>query len=494
MSVFSSSQPRKQGILSRMLSRKSQPTTQAAQVDSGVALPTIHEPPLPPVTGNGLRYWNPLPEYGELETKIGRAPEWRSTEWDESQVFGWEQTLRAQQDIESNGTGAGRNRAWEDDVDWPSDWGSAREGENGFSEEEESEVDESDVDEREMLSRLEREREEWVRDYLPDDHAFPRINELSLEPRSRNPFLQPHYRDDRVVNGWPSLEPSRPPGDLRGAIHDVKFMRQQESEAERGRNVRIRKAAEERAAREQRAREARKEGGDRRNRELWNESDPSIPQDESRARQRRERSAQKAAEESVKRETERKRREARNADEERRARLQKEAEEARRAQMKIIESVRKQQVEARKAEARKERERKEQEARKAEEERRKREEKERDARRAREVAIRRQKDSTLAKIGAQVFVMKVNNQNTLVDGGRAVDLTPAILQQLSYVKWNFVKHLPTAKIVKIEYVLNQKLYKGFQDTKNQLKKHGKSTKEMLLFHGTRAENLLKYDY
>ena len=138
-------------------------------------------------------------------------------------------------------------------------------------------------------------------------------------------------------------------------------------------------------------------------------------------------------------------------------------------------------------EERKDRERKDKERSQKDRER-----KEREARKAREAAERQEKKQALARVGAWVEVMKVNRWNSLENGGRAIDLTPAILRQLYFIKWNFVKHLPTHKIRKIQYVMNDKLYAIFNDTKNKLRRHGKSTQEMLLFHGTKPENINKY--
>ena len=104
---------------------------------------------------------------------------------------------------------------------------------------------------------------------------------------------------------------------------------------------------------------------------------------------------------------------------------------------------------------------------------------------------RRKKKEVLRQVGVHVDVRRVKG-GSLVWGGNAIDLSPAILTQVGHVKDNFLKNLPNFRIIKIEYVMNDALYKIFNDTKAELRKHGRSTKEMLLFHGTNPQNVDKY--
>jgi hypothetical protein len=111
------------------------------------------------------------------------------------------------------------------------------------------------------------------------------------------------------------------------------------------------------------------------------------------------------------------------------------------------------------------------------------------ARRAQQAAERQKKRDALKLVGAWVDVVKINAANRLVPGGDAIDLTHEVLTQLKWVSWNFKKELPNIRIHKIEYVLNPRLYRIFEQTKNELRRHRKSTKEMLLFHGSTQKNV-----
>jgi multidrug efflux pump subunit AcrA (membrane-fusion protein) len=105
----------------------------------------------------------------------------------------------------------------------------------------------------------------------------------------------------------------------------------------------------------------------------------------------------------------------------------------------------------------------------------------------RERELRRLQDALVRQVGAQVEVRRVYGASLLSPGGAVTDqLSSAILTQLSHVKQNFAKNLP---IKKIEYILNDALYKIFNNTKAELRKHKKNTKEVLLFHGTSPNNV-----
>ena len=91
-------------------------------------------------------------------------------------------------------------------------------------------------------------------------------------------------------------------------------------------------------------------------------------------------------------------------------------------------------------------------------------------------------------MGAQVAVRRANGW-----AGHVRELTPAILEQMRVIKENFLQNLPGSTIIKIEYIMNDTLYKQFNDTKAKFRNSPrKSTKEVLLFHGTKPENIDKY--
>jgi len=108
----------------------------------------------------------------------------------------------------------------------------------------------------------------------------------------------------------------------------------------------------------------------------------------------------------------------------------------------------------------------------------------------RERELRRLQDALVRQVGAQVEVRRVYGASLLSPGGAVTDqLSSAILTQLSHVKQNFAKNLPNIPIKKIEYIFNDALYKIFNNTKAELRKHKKNTKEVLLFHGTSPNNV-----
>jgi hypothetical protein len=100
---------------------------------------------------------------------------------------------------------------------------------------------------------------------------------------------------------------------------------------------------------------------------------------------------------------------------------------------------------------------------------------------------RQRKQAELQQVGVYVDVRPINGWGSL----DARDLSSAILKQMKVVKACFLKNLTTFTISKIEYVMNDALYKLFNDTKAEFRKFGKSTREMLLFHGTHPQNVDK---
>jgi hypothetical protein len=75
---------------------------------------------------------------------------------------------------------------------------------------------------------------------------------------------------------------------------------------------------------------------------------------------------------------------------------------------------------------------------------------------------------------------------------RPCDLSLRVLENLKWVAFNFKRELPSYKITKIEFIKNDRLYERFQKTRDEFKRLGKSTKEMLLYHGTKAANVTRF--
>jgi hypothetical protein len=100
--------------------------------------------------------------------------------------------------------------------------------------------------------------------------------------------------------------------------------------------------------------------------------------------------------------------------------------------------------------------------------------------------------AALEAVGAHVAVRRANSFGFLQSDGNMSDLTPAILKQMRIVKDNFSKNLPTLTISKIEYIMNDALYQQFNNTKAEFRQFGRNTKELLLFHGTKAQNVDRY--
>ena len=113
------------------------------------------------------------------------------------------------------------------------------------------------------------------------------------------------------------------------------------------------------------------------------------------------------------------------------------------------------------------------------------------ARRAAQAAERQEKKDALKLIGAWIEAVKVTG-GRVGPGCDAIHLSLPVLKQLKWVSWNFKRELPNTRIQKIEYVLNETLYDTFNKAKEEFRRHGKNTQEMLLFHGTKPENVNRH--
>jgi len=102
---------------------------------------------------------------------------------------------------------------------------------------------------------------------------------------------------------------------------------------------------------------------------------------------------------------------------------------------------------------------------------------------------RQEREAALKQIGAHIEVVEVTQNYELKWGGRPCDQPLKVLKILKWVAFNFKRELPGHKITKIEFIRNDRLYERFRKTKEEFKRLGKTTKEMLLYHGTRSENV-----
>ena len=106
---------------------------------------------------------------------------------------------------------------------------------------------------------------------------------------------------------------------------------------------------------------------------------------------------------------------------------------------------------------------------------------------------RERKRTALMAVGAHVVVVRTCLASPVPSyWGPAEELSFDILAQLKMVCYNFKVGLPHKRIWKVEYVMNKALYEKFNETKQKFRAHGKSTKELLLFHGTKAKNINRY--
>ena len=109
--------------------------------------------------------------------------------------------------------------------------------------------------------------------------------------------------------------------------------------------------------------------------------------------------------------------------------------------------------------------------------------------RAQQTVECQKKRDALELVGACVEVVKVTETKCIGPRGHVMDLSLGVLTQLERVTGNFKSVLPQIRIQKVEYVLNERLYTLFNETKAEFRLHGKSTEEMLLYHGTNADNV-----
>src|SRR5277367_1468213 len=96
-----------------------------------------------------------------------------------------------------------------------------------------------------------------------------------------------------------------------------------------------------------------------------------------------------------------------------------------------------------------------------------------------------------SKVGTRIVVRRLKPAGPPSEGGNR--LTSSILSQLKEVHDMFKKSYPFKEVIKIEYLMNDKLYKGFNDRKRRFRREGRNARETLLFHGTHPDNIKRFD-
>lgn len=93
-----------------------------------------------------------------------------------------------------------------------------------------------------------------------------------------------------------------------------------------------------------------------------------------------------------------------------------------------------------------------------------------------------------AKVGVPITVRRVDSQGTMTDDDLN-KLTPAMITQAKKVTAEFNKFRP---VKRIEYIMNHRLYKQFDEARSQLKRTGRGSLEIVGFHGTPTRNITLY--
>jgi hypothetical protein len=102
--------------------------------------------------------------------------------------------------------------------------------------------------------------------------------------------------------------------------------------------------------------------------------------------------------------------------------------------------------------------------------------------------IARKQHQIQSTVGCPVIVRRVGIFGEFMDDDLNY-LTQAMLTQLKAIKDSFSKAFP---VLRIEYIMNDRLYKQFKDTRATFRRLGRNSQEVLLFHGTFASNINSY--
>ena len=91
-------------------------------------------------------------------------------------------------------------------------------------------------------------------------------------------------------------------------------------------------------------------------------------------------------------------------------------------------------------------------------------------------------------LGVPIAVRRIGHSGRFGEGNLD-EATPEIVDHLKNVKTLFLKHLPGYRITKIEWIINPRLQEQFEDARQKLRNARRSTKEVILFHGTAPANV-----
>lgn len=100
----------------------------------------------------------------------------------------------------------------------------------------------------------------------------------------------------------------------------------------------------------------------------------------------------------------------------------------------------------------------------------------------------KKRQETQQTVGCPVAIRQVGFFGGMIDD----DLnkgTPAILRQMKIIKESFSETFP---VTKVEYIMNDRLYKRYDETRATLRQKRRNANEVLLFHGTKENYINSY--
>jgi hypothetical protein len=101
------------------------------------------------------------------------------------------------------------------------------------------------------------------------------------------------------------------------------------------------------------------------------------------------------------------------------------------------------------------------------------------------------RNELLVKVGAEVTIRKHNAPRGVMTPEDLEKLTPAMIHRAKKIAEKFRTYLP---VKEVEYILNDNLYKKYNDARSQLRKSmTRGSNELLLFHGTAGMNIPLYN-
>jgi len=107
---------------------------------------------------------------------------------------------------------------------------------------------------------------------------------------------------------------------------------------------------------------------------------------------------------------------------------------------------------------------------------------------------RERQEEESKKIGVPILARQVNTRGLLNEGAEAGmgGIRPEMVDMLKRVKELFKQSLPTFNIHRIDLIVNPKLQLTYEQTRREFEKLGRSTEEVVLFHGTNPRNVEPY--